>query len=110
VQTADSHVRISDRDANLARLFSERLRGGELTGAHATSGAIVESEWEDGERTRITGEPHVTVRQRAPALLVPQLDGGDAGHPEPTKRLIVREVVAAERAECALQDRRRSLG
>ena len=71
---------------------------------------MIQSEREDRERTRITGELHITVRQHAPALLVPQMYGRDAGQPEPTKGLIVREVVAAEGAKCALQHRRRSLG
>ena len=109
-QTADRHVRISDRDANLSRLFSERLRGGELASMHVTPGPMVESEREDRERTRITGELHITVRQHAPALLVPQMYGRDAGQPEPTQGLIVREVVAAEGAKRALQHRRRSPG
>jgi hypothetical protein len=55
-QTADRHVRVRDCETDTLRLFSHRLRSGELAGRHARPRAKVEGQREHGERAGFAGQ------------------------------------------------------
>src|SRR3954452_20008130 len=79
--------------------------GGELTGELVHAHAVVQGGEKRGEGAGIAAELEVTGGERLPALVVPHESGDVAGDPEPAETLLPRDVMAAEGAYRALQQR-----
>jgi hypothetical protein len=93
-----------NRLRNRRRLLEQRGGRREVAREEVSHGGRLECDRQHGERAGLAGHFNVAVGEHGPSL-VPGLEGGMAGEPEPTGLLLPRDLLTQEPAQRPLQDR-----
>jgi hypothetical protein len=85
-------------------LLDQRRCTNKIAGEQVHVDARAEGERKLAERAGLVGKLDVPTREEVPAVVIPQMQGGDARQPQPTQ-LLCGGHVAAESAQCPPQGR-----
>ena len=90
-------------------LLDERGSRPELAGVQVRADPLGQGEREHAQRADVAGQLEMPSGQCVPALVIPQIVGGMAGHEEPAELVLEGQVTTPERSHGGLQGRRPGL-